>query len=100
AQPLSFLEDGAVPVQNLADYGEALEAVFAKHGVRSAIYGHVGRGSLHAAPILNLRHTNDRKRMRALGDEMAGLLKAHGGVLSGGHGIGLARSEALERQLG
>ncbi len=100
AQPLSFLEDGAVPVQNLADYGAALEAVFAKHGVRSAIYGQVGRGSLHAAPILNLRHANDRKRMRALGDEMAGLLQAYGGVLSAGHGIGIARSEALERRLG
>jgi len=97
---LSFLEDGAVPVHNLAAYGAALEALFQKHGVRSAMYGHVGRGSLHVRPILNLRHANDRKRMRALGDEMATLLKAHGGVLTDGHGIGLARSETLERQLG
>ncbi|MGO9362870.1 MAG: FAD-binding and (Fe-S)-binding domain-containing protein [Rhodomicrobium sp.] len=100
AQPLSFLEDGAVPIHNLAGYGAALQALFDKHGVRTAIYGHVGRGSLHVAPILNLRHANDRKRMRALSEGMAGLLNEHGGVLSAGHGIGLSRSEALERRLG
>ncbi|MGO9172109.1 MAG: FAD-binding and (Fe-S)-binding domain-containing protein [Rhodomicrobium sp.] len=100
AQPLSFLEDGAVPVHNLAAYGAALVALFEKHGVRSAIYGQVGRGSLHVRPILNLRHAEDVRRMRQLGDEMAELLHAHGGALTAGHGIGLARSEALERRLG
>lgn len=100
AQPLSFMEDGAVPVQNLAAYGAALVALFEKHGVRSAIYGQAGRGSLHVRPILNLRHTEDIKRMRALAEDMAALLRLHGGVLTAGQGIGLSRSEMLERQLG
>ncbi len=100
AQPLSFLEDGAVPVHNLAAYATDLEALLEKHGVRSAMYGQVGRGRLHVRPILNLRHFEDIKRMRALGDEMAELLRTYGGALTGGHGIGLARSEALERRLG
>jgi FAD/FMN-containing dehydrogenase/Fe-S oxidoreductase len=100
AQPLSLIEDGAVPVQNLSAYGADLEVLFEKHGVRSAIYGQAGRGSLHVRPVLNLRHAGDRKRMRQLGDEMAELICAHGGVLTGSHGIGLARSEALERKLG
>ncbi len=100
AQPLSFLEDGAVPVANLEDYGAALEELFQKHGVRSAVYGQTGRGVLQVRPILNLRHAEDRKRMRQLGDEMAALIAAHGGVLTASHGIGLARSEVLERRLG
>ena len=100
AQPLSFLEDGAVPIKNLAAYGAALVELFEQHGVRSAIYGQAGRGSLHVRPILNLRHGEDVRRMRVLGEEMADLLKSYGGVLTAGHGIGIARSEALERQLG
>jgi FAD/FMN-containing dehydrogenase/Fe-S oxidoreductase len=100
AQPLSLIEDGAVPVQNLAAYGADLERLFEKHGVRSAIYGQAGRGSLHVRPILNLRYAGDRKRMRELGDEMAELIHIHGGVLTASYGIGLARSEALERKLG
>jgi FAD/FMN-containing dehydrogenase/Fe-S oxidoreductase len=100
AQPVALIEDGAVPLQNLAAYGAGLEALFEKHGVRSAIYGQAGRGSLHVRPVLNLRYTSDRKRMRQLGDEMAELISTHCGVLTGSHGIGLARSEALERKLG
>ena len=66
----------------------ALEALLEKHGVRSAIYGQVGRGSLHVRPILNLRHCEDVKRMRALGDEMAELLRTYGGVLTADMGSG------------
>jgi FAD/FMN-containing dehydrogenase/Fe-S oxidoreductase len=100
AQPLSLIEDGAVPVQYLTAYGAELEALFERHGVRSAIYGQAGRGSLQVRPVLNLRHAGDRKRMRQLGEEMTELICAHGGVLTGSHGIGLARGEALERKLG
>jgi FAD/FMN-containing dehydrogenase/Fe-S oxidoreductase len=100
AQPLSFLEDGAVPIKNLGAYGAALKLLFERHGVRSAMYGQVGRGSLHVRPVLNLRHAEDINRMRALAGEMAELLKAYGGALTAGHGIGIARGEALERRLG
>lgn len=100
AQPASFLEDGAVPLHRLAAYGSALEALFGKYGIRSAIYGSAGQGCLNVRPILNLRHAEDRKRMRILADEMSRILEEHSGVLTGGHGLGLARSEALERSLG
>ncbi len=100
AQPLSFMEDGAVPLSQLADYGAALEALLERHGVRSAIYGEAGQGCLHVRPVLNLRHAGDRRRMRLIANEMAELLLAHGGILTAGHGVGLARSEALERSLG
>jgi FAD/FMN-containing dehydrogenase/Fe-S oxidoreductase len=99
AQPVSFLEDGAVPLPRLAAYGEALQALLAQYGVRSAIYGQAGRGALQVRPILNVRHVRDRKLMRAFADDMAELLRTHGGVLTSGHGLGLARSEALDRAL-
>ena len=100
AQPLAFLEDGAVPLHRLAAYGTELEALLAKYGAQTAIYGQAGRGCLQVRPMLDLRHTGDRERMRTLADEMSELLRAHEGVLASGHGLGLARSEALERVLG
>ncbi len=99
AQPLSFVEDAAVPLHRLAAYGAELETLLARHGIRTAIYGQAGRGCLQVRPILDLRHAQDRKRMRALSDEMAELLRAHEGVMTSGYGLGLARSEALERTL-
>jgi Fe-S oxidoreductase len=95
AQPVSFLEDGAVPLHKLADYAASLEALFGEYGVRSAFYGNVGQGALNVRPILNLQNMQDRRRMRALADEMAELIRAHGGVLTSGHGLGIARGEGL-----
>jgi FAD/FMN-containing dehydrogenase/Fe-S oxidoreductase len=100
AQPISFLEDGAVPLDRLADYGASLEALFEKYNVRTAIYGHVGGGILNVRPILNLQHEQDRKRMRALQEEMVQLLHTYGGALSSGHATGLVRGEAIERLRG
>jgi FAD/FMN-containing dehydrogenase/Fe-S oxidoreductase len=100
AQPVAFLEDGAVPLSRLAAYGEELQALFGRHGVRAAIYGQAGRGCLHVRPVLNLRHARDRKLMRELAQAMSELLRAHGGALTAGSGLGVARSEALERSLG
>ena len=99
-QPLSFLEDAAVPLHRLAAYGTELAALLARHDIRTAIYGQAGRGCLQVRPMLDLRHVQDRKRMRALSDEMGDLLRSHEGVLTSGHGLGIARSEALERALG
>jgi FAD/FMN-containing dehydrogenase/Fe-S oxidoreductase len=99
AQPLSFLEDAAVPLHRLASFGEELEALLAGHGVRAAVYGQAGRGCLQVRPILDLRHAHDRKRMRSLSEAIADSLRAHEGVLTSGHGLGLARGEALERVL-
>ena len=42
AQTLSFLEDGAVPLHRLAAYGTELEALLAKYGAETAIYGQAG----------------------------------------------------------
>ena len=76
AQPLPFLEDGAVPIKELAAYGAALEALFEKHGVRSAIYGQVGAGLVCMSGQYSICATaEDVKRMRALGDGMAELLR-------------------------
>jgi FAD/FMN-containing dehydrogenase/Fe-S oxidoreductase len=100
AQPLAFLDDGTVPVEHLADYATGLEELLKKHNIRAALYGQAGHGCLHVRPILNLRHEQDRTRMRAFGEDLAALLQEHGGALTAGHGIGIARSEALGRRLG
>jgi FAD/FMN-containing dehydrogenase/Fe-S oxidoreductase len=100
AQPATFLEDGAVPLQSLAAYSEQLAELLAQYGMRTAIYGQAGRGCLQIRPVLDLQQAQDRKTMRELSDAMAELLREHGGALTSGHGLGLARSEALERVLG
>ena len=96
----AVLEDAAVPLHQLAAYGVALEALLAEHGLQTALYGRAGRGTLRVRPVLDPGSAADRKRMRALYEEMAALVRAHEGVPTSGRGLGLARGEALERVAG
>ena len=56
-KPISFVEDCAVPLENLAEYTQRLTDVFSRHGTTGTWYAHAGAGCLHVRPILNLKQT-------------------------------------------
>jgi FAD/FMN-containing dehydrogenase/Fe-S oxidoreductase len=99
-KPVSFIEDCAVPLENLAEYTDLLTQVFHKHGTEGTWYAHASVGTLHVRPILNMR-TDGAKKMRAIAEEACALVKKYkGAAYSGEHGDGLVRSEWIEPVLG
>ncbi|MGH6995708.1 MAG: FAD-binding oxidoreductase, partial [Stellaceae bacterium] len=54
-KPVSFIEDCAVPLDDLPDYTARLDAVFKKHGTSGTWYAHASVGCLHVRPVLNLK---------------------------------------------
>ena len=52
-KPISFIEDCAVPLDDLADYTARLNEVFAKHGTYGTWYAHASVGTLHVRPNAN-----------------------------------------------
>jgi FAD/FMN-containing dehydrogenase/Fe-S oxidoreductase len=99
-KPVSFIEDCAVPLENLADYTERLTAVFEKYGTRGTWYAHASVGCLHVRPVLNLKLEKDANTMRAIAEEAFALVKEYKGAHSGEHGDGLVRSEFHEMMYG
>jgi len=93
AKPVSFIEDCAVPLADLAAYTERLEAVFGKHGVQGTWYAHASVGCLHVRPVLNMKDPGDAVKMRAVAEECFALVRDYKGSHSGEHGDGIARSE-------
>jgi Fe-S oxidoreductase len=91
-KPVSFIEDCAVPLEHLAEYTARLTEVFEKHGTRGTWYAHASVGCLHVRPVLDMRRDGARK-MRAIAEEAAALVRRYKGAYSGEHGDGLARSE-------
>jgi len=91
-KPVSFIEDCAVPLEHLAEYTERLTQVFRRHGTEGTWYAHASVGCLHVRPILNMRE-DGAKKMRAIAEEAAEMVKQYKGAYSGEHGDGLARSE-------
>ena len=53
-KPISFLEDCAVRLEDLADYTERLTRIFEKHGTYGTWYAHASVGCLHVRPVLNV----------------------------------------------
>ena len=98
-KPVSFIEDCAVPLEHLADYTDALTAVFARHGTRGTWYAHASVGTLHVRPILDMRRDGAVK-MRAIAEEAAALVRHYRGAFSGEHGDGLCRGEWIRWQFG
>jgi FAD/FMN-containing dehydrogenase/Fe-S oxidoreductase len=91
-KPVSFIEDCAVPLEHLAEYTRRLTEVFHRNGTEGTWYAHASVGCLHVRPILNMRE-DGAKKMRAIAEEAAALVREYKGAYSGEHGDGLVRSE-------
>jgi len=98
-KPVSFVEDCAVPLEDLAEYTDRLTRVFEKHGTTGTWYAHASVGCLHVRPILNMKQDGAQK-MRAIVEETLEIVQQYKGSHSGEHGDGLARSEFHERMFG
>lgn len=99
-KPVSFVEDCAVELPDLADYTAGLTEIFEKHGTRGTWYAHASVGCLHVRPVLNLKLDQDVKKMRAIAEECFDLVARYKGSHSGEHGDGLVRSEFHEKMFG
>ena len=69
-KPVSFIEDCAVDLDDLADYTERLNDVFARHGTKGTWYAHASVGCLHVRPVLNMKDpadvAHDARRRRGM----------------------------------
>ena len=87
-------QDVVVPRSRLIDLMEFAESLQAKHGFPIACFGHAGDGNIHVN-IMADRYNRDaavrEKVERALDDLFAQVL-TWGGVITGEHGIGLAKT--------
>ncbi|MGA6116748.1 MULTISPECIES: D-2-hydroxyglutarate dehydrogenase YdiJ [Agrobacterium tumefaciens complex] len=91
-RPVAFVEDTAVPPQNLAAYIREFRALLDDAGVSYGMFGHVDAGVLHVRPALDLTRDDHMPMVRHISDAVVALTRKYGGVLWGEHGKGV-RSE-------
>ncbi|MBL25187.1 MAG: FAD-binding oxidoreductase [Rhodospirillaceae bacterium] len=99
-KPISFIEDCAVPLEDLAEYTSRLTEVFKKHGTDGTWYAHASVGCLHVRPVVNLKEPEGAKKMRAIAEEAFDMVREYKGSHSGEHGDGLVRSEFHRKMFG
>ncbi|MEU8475602.1 FAD-linked oxidase C-terminal domain-containing protein [Streptomyces hygroscopicus] len=93
-------EDCAVPPARLGAYLRDFRALMDQHGLRGTPYGHFGDGCIHVRIDFDLMREAGVRVFRDFSSDLADLVVAHGGSLSGEHGDGLARAELLPRMYG
>ncbi|MEM8652773.1 MAG: FAD-linked oxidase C-terminal domain-containing protein, partial [Pseudomonadota bacterium] len=99
-KPVSFVEDCAVELPDLAKYTAGLTEIFSKHGTKGTWYAHASVGCLHVRPVLNLKLDQDVKTMRSIAEEAFELVRKYKGSHSGEHGDGIVRSEFHSQMFG
>ncbi|MGW0711897.1 FAD-binding and (Fe-S)-binding domain-containing protein [Streptomyces sp. NPDC002643] len=93
-------EDCAVPPARLGAYLRDFRGLLSAHDLRGTPYGHFGDGCIHVRIDFDLMTAPGIARFRRFSEELADLVVAHGGSLSGEHGDGQARAELLPRMYG
>ncbi|HBJ89403.1 MAG TPA: FAD-binding oxidoreductase, partial [Gammaproteobacteria bacterium] len=87
-KPVSFIEDCAVRLEDLAEYTRRLTEIFEKHGTSGTFYAHASVGCLHVRPILNMKEQEGASKMRAIVEETLEVVREYKGSHSGEHGDG------------
>jgi len=84
-------EDIAVPRSRLEDLFKFSARLQKRHGLPVACFGHAGDGNIHVNVMVDLSLPDAKKRCDAALDDLFRQVLAWKGVITGEHGIGLAK---------
>ena len=93
-------EDVVVPRDRVAELVAHTRELGARHELPVVNFGHLGDGNVHATFLIDPRVDGERARADAAAGELFETVLGMGGSLSGEHGVGAAKLEFVERQLG
>ncbi|MEH6626821.1 MAG: FAD-binding and (Fe-S)-binding domain-containing protein [Motiliproteus sp.] len=95
-RPIPFVEDTAVPPENLADFIMEFRAILDAHNLAYGMFGHVDAGVLHVRPAIDMKDEDQQLLVRDITDKVAKLTQKYKGLLWGEHGKGIRSEYAPE----
>lgn len=95
-RPIPFVEDTAVPPENLADFIMEFRAVLDSYQLPYGMFGHVDAGVLHVRPAIDMKDPAQAALIRPITDKVAALTRKYHGLLWGEHGKGVRSEYAPE----
>ena len=93
AKHISFIEDTAVPTENLADYVADFQTVLDENDTFASFYAHAGPGCMHMRPLVDTKSPAGVAQMESISDAVTDLVVEYNGSVSGEHGDGRARTQ-------
>ena len=93
--PDYYLHDTVVPRSKMGQAMEEVMAIAASYDLTVCNILHAGDGNLHPLMAFDASVPGTMERVQAAGEEMVQTCLAHGGALSGEHGIGLEKRKMM-----
>jgi len=97
---LALIEDVGLEIQYLAPFIREALPIFEKYDLIVGMYGHVGTGTIHLRPLINLKDPKHLEMIPHLVDEVYELLFKYNGTITSEHGMGRNRTMYLEAEWG
>ncbi|MDN5893595.1 MAG: FAD-binding protein [Nocardioides sp.] len=95
-----LLEDVGVPIPLLPDLLAAIAAIAVDHEVEIPVVAHAGDGNTHPIIVYDATDTASADRARRAFDAVLAAAIELGGTITGEHGVGRTKKDALPDQLG
>jgi glycolate oxidase len=95
-----LVEDFGVPMSRIPETISEIQKIAEKYGFPVATFGHIGDGNLHATFIMNPTEPEQWKKVKGIALEFIDMTLKMGGTVSAEHGIGMAKSPYIGKQLG
>lgn len=95
-----LVEDFGVPVSRIPETIFEIQKIGTKYGFPIATFGHIGDGNLHATFIMNPTEPEQWKKVKGIALEFIDMTLKFEGTLSAEHGVGMAKSPYIGKQLG
>ncbi|UCD71302.1 MAG: FAD-binding protein [Syntrophobacterales bacterium] len=94
------VEDFGVPITKIPQTIREIQKISEKYNFPIATFGHIGDGNLHAVIISDPRNKAEWDIMRKVANDFIDLTLRLEGTLTAEHGIGMAKSPYILRELG
>lgn len=96
--PDYYCMDGTIPRRYLADVLEKISHLSLHYGLRVANVFHAGDGNLHPLILYDANVPDEQQKTEAFGTEILKLCVDVGGSISGEHGVGVEKLNAMCHQ--
>lgn len=93
--PNVLVEDGVVPRDRLPEIVRRIREIAKRHRITAALLFHAGDGNIHPNIAYDERNLEETVRVKQAGHEILRACVELGGSLSGEHGIGVDKRDAM-----
>jgi glycolate oxidase len=93
-------EDISVPISTVPYALRRIRELADQYQIRVGIFGHIGDGNLHTAPVIDPTKEDDVRRVQLLADEIHHMALDLQGAVTGEHGVGAVRNQYARREHG